>query len=62
MLKYARGIGPDAIEQKSSSFEDQRKINPLANMNKAEIAQQALWTLDSLTSVGEFFFATIQEH
>lgn len=50
LLKYGRGIYSNNNDaQFHSDFEEQRKINPLSNLTKSEVAQQALWTLDKLS-------------
>ena len=49
LLKFARGFYRDGTENNEpSEFEDLREINPIANLTLAEVAQQALWTLDAL--------------
>lgn len=54
LLKYGRGIVVSASEKnppRVSEFEDRRKINVLSNLSRSEMAQQALWTLDILSTI-----------
>lgn len=52
LLKYARGFYRKENDEEPSEFEELRSINPLANLTLAEVAQQALWTLDALSRAG----------